>query len=156
VNDYADTDDLPPLPSELPMRYAPDLYHEDEDVAFDNGEIFFHGSVVGTRLDIHDLHANDRAMRGARSGIGRRAIAQVRPHFETIVARQVGDDISPVLEQPAFLFWRSMLVEGLIDGIAVGYSDEIVTRENLHEPIETCYGTFIPSDGLGVSAIPLR
>jgi hypothetical protein len=41
-----------------------------------------------------------------------------------------------------------MLVEGLVDGIAVGYSEHLVTRDNIHDEIETCYGTMVPSDGL--------
>lgn len=137
-------------PESLPLRYDPEQFSDDDDVAYDDGNVWFHGTVTEGLLDIHDLVALDKAMRRARTGIGRAAMQALRPHFEQIVARQVGDDECHIARHPAFLFWRKMLAEGLIDGIAVGYSEHLVTRGNIHDEIETCYGTLVPSDGLEV------
>lgn len=142
------------LPASLPMRYAPDLFDDDEDVAYDDGRVFFHGSVYGQHLEIHDLIATDKALRGGRSGIGRLAMKAVRPHFDRITACQVGDDTAPIIDQAAFLFWRRMLVDGLVDGISIGYGGSVITRDNMHEEIATCYGTFVPTDGMVELAIP--
>lgn len=148
--------DLRELPDSIPMRYAPDMFCDDEDVAYDDGNVFFHGSVFDDKLEIHDLIATTRALRGARSGIGRKAMETVRPHFDTIVACQVGDDESPIPEQPAFLFWRGMLVDGLVDAISVGYGDAVITRENIHDEIRTCYGSFVPSVGMEIASAEAR
>ncbi|NTF17659.1 hypothetical protein G6L37_04550 [Agrobacterium rubi] len=147
-NDIRDVSEIRELPAGLPMRYAPDLFTEEEDVAFDDGHVYFHGSVYDQRLEIHDLLTHDRDLRGARTGLGRKAMDAIRPHFQTIVACQVGEDTAPVPEQPAFLFWRRMLVDGLIDAISIGYGDCVITRDNVGEEIRSCYGTFNPSDGL--------
>lgn len=135
-------------PESLPLRYDPEQFCEDDDVAYDDGDVWFHGTVTDNMLEIHDLVALDRSKQRARTGIGRAALQLLRPHFEQIVARQVGDDECHIASHPAFLFWRQMLVEGLVDGIAVGYSECLVTRANIHDEIETCYGTMVPSDGL--------
>lgn len=136
------------LPATLPMRYAPDLFDDEEDVAYDDGDVFFHGSVYGRSLEIHDLIANARDLRGARTGVGRKALQTVRDHFDHILACQVGEDTAPILEQPAFKFWRRMLIDGLVDGISIGYANCVVTRENFHEEAHSIYGSFIPADGL--------
>lgn len=135
-------------PEYLPLGYDREQFFDDDDVAYDDGDVWFHGTVTGNMLEIHDLVAVDRCKRRARTGIGRFALQSLRPHFEQIVARQVGDDECHIASHPAFLFWRQMLVEGLVDGIAVGYSERLVTRDNIHDEIETCYGTMVPSDGL--------
>jgi hypothetical protein len=139
---------MPRWPESLPLRYAPEQFCDDDDVAYDDGNVWFHGTVTEGMLEIHDLVATDKSKQRARTGIGRAALQSLRPHFEEIVARQVGDDECHIARHPAFLFWRKMLVEGLIDGIAVGYAEDLITRENIHDEIATCYGTLVPSDGL--------
>ncbi len=139
---------MPHWPETLPLRYDPEQFSDDEDVAYDDGNVWFHGSVTEGLLEIHDLVALDRSMRGARTGIGRAAMQALRPHFDRIVALQVGDDECHIARHPAFLFWRKMLAEGLVDGFAVGHAEHLVTRDNIHDEIVTCYGTMVPSDGL--------
>lgn len=144
------------------LRYDPDASEDDEgDVLFDNGEVWFHGTVIGSTLHIHDLVAIDKNLQKARSGIGRRAMEQIRPLFDVISPRQVGTDLeskaTDLSEHTAFLFWRAMLVEGLVDLISIGYDKDQVTRENLWDEREAWFGRYIPGEGLAPgSTLPLQ
>lgn len=142
---------------DLPMTEDDDYCCDDGDVVFDNGECWFYGSVEGNRLVIHDFAAVDKKMIRGRSGIGRRACEAVRPYFSEIVASGVGEDpkhVGPYVEQPPFLFWRAMLVEGLIDMIIPTFHDRSIDRGNMDIEHRTPLGTFIPSEGLSLERKP--
>lgn len=143
----------------MPQRWKDSLPMTDEhaacvdegDVVFDNGECWFYGTVEGDRLVIHDLIAVDKSMIRGRTGVGRRACEAIRPFFAEIVASGVGEDpehAGPLPMQPPFLFWRAMLVEGLVDAIIPTFHDRGIDRGNLFDEHVTSLGTFVPADGL--------
>lgn len=140
-------------PENLPLRYDIEGTYgsDEEDVVFDNGEVFFFGSVYKGELHIHEFFALDKALQKARTGAGRRALEEVRPYFLSISPRQVATDLREnpgmtVLEHPAFLFWRAMLGEGLVDRISLGYDEHQVTRENISDRISGTLGDFVPGE----------
>jgi hypothetical protein len=139
------------------MTDEDDACCDEGDVVFDNGECWFYGSVEGGRLTIHDFTAIDETLVRARSGIGRRACEALRPYFNEIVANGVGEmpaDAGPYLEQPAFLFWRAMLVEGLVDSIIPTFHNGSIDRINISEEHRTPFGVFVPADGLMLESRP--
>lgn len=147
-------------PETLPLRYDVDCQYgeeDEDDVLFDNGEVWFHGTIIGNELHIHELVAKDRNKQKARTGVGRRAMEEIRPYFEIISPRQVATDLreqpdAEILDHQAFLFWRAMLVDGLVDVISVGYDQHQITRDNLMEQQVGSLGTFIPGEGLSAPA----
>lgn len=141
----------------LPMTEDDDACCDEGDVVFDNGECWFYGTVEGERLVIHDFAATDRTLAGGRTGIGRRACEMLRPYFAEIVASGVGDhpqDAGPYLTQRPFLFWRAMLLEGLVDSIIPTFHDRSIDIDNLFEEHHTPLGVFVPGDGIGPERIP--
>lgn len=143
--------------TDLPMTDEDDACCDEGDVVFDNGECWFYGTVEDDRLIIHDFTALDKELIRARSGVGRRACEALRPYFSEIVANGVGElpeEGGPFLEQPAFLFWRAMLVEGLVDAIIPTFHDRGIDRHNLREEHRTPLGVFVPADGLLPERLP--
>jgi hypothetical protein len=135
----------------LPMTDEDDACIDEGDVVFDNGECYFYGTVEGDRLVIHDFVATDKNLAGARTGVGRRACESLRPYFGEIVASGVGEDpnsVGPFIGQPPFLFWRAMLVEGLVDSIIPTFHDSSIDRGNLFAEHVTPLGIFVPGEGL--------
>lgn len=121
---------------ELPMVVSEDG-DDENDFDYIDDEVRFFGTVNDDRLVIHDLVALDRTKRGARSGIGRRLCERLRPYFSEIVASGVGEPFyesrMPIPEQKPFLFWKSMLDEGLIDEI-IPFEGAVVRRETTVPP----------------------
>lgn len=118
----------------LPMDIAP-KGDDENDFVYDDGQVWFFCTAIDGRLVIHDFAARDVGLRGARTGIGRQACARVRPHFSEIVAGGVGEylDGIPIEEQKPFLFWKTMLDEGLIDEIVPIYGDSVFRSEAPHK-----------------------
>jgi hypothetical protein len=118
----------------LPMEVYEDG-DDENDFAYDDGVVWFFGTVNDDRLVIHDLTVKDRGLRQARTGLGRLTCQKLRPHFNEIIASGVGEFIPdvPIEEQKPYLFWKAMLDEELIDGIIPMYGD-IVRRPEAASP----------------------
>jgi hypothetical protein len=112
--------------TDLPMVTDPS-FDDENDVAFDDGEVYFFATVVRKRLVIHEFVAKEPGLQGARTGLGRKTCETIRPYFREIVASGVGDEIpgAPLEEQAAYLFWKAMLDEGLVDEVIPTYGPSI-------------------------------
>jgi hypothetical protein len=149
--------DMPDMTA-LPM----DWEIGDEHFRFDNGELWAVITVLDGAATIHEFYAHDEAMAGGRSGIGRRALELLRPHFAHVMAGGVGepDTVDPetgrrsYAVQPSFLFWRGMLREGLVDEIDLMICGTRITRDMLAEEIVTLGGVTI--DPADVDLVPVR
>jgi hypothetical protein len=141
--------EMPDL-TELPMDYQ----HGDEHFRFDNGELWAVISVCDGAATIHEFYAHDQSLADARTGIGRRALELLRPHFTHVMAGGVGDPnvVDPetgeksYAVQPSFLFWRGMLRDGLVDEIDLMICGTSVTREMLGETFVTLTGVTVEPD----------
>lgn len=78
-------------------------------------------TIEGSTLRLHDVGVNDEVLAGARSGLGRKAMTELRESFPCIICdgaihpfRDYSNDDKPLL------FWQAMLAEGLIDIMVLG------------------------------------
>lgn len=130
----------------MPVEFNEDAEPEDNDWIYDDGDVYaeFTACMDG-RAAIHVLEATDSDNHGARKGIGRKAIKAFREHFPYIIASGVGDGHTEgLLDNPAFLFWKKMLEEDLIDGIDLVGDNETLTRENIDAKIEEIEANILP------------
>ncbi len=130
---YLDQEHKDHFSRHMPVEFNEDAEPEDNDWLYNDGDVYaeFTACMDG-RAAIHVLEATDSDNHGARKGIGRKAIKAFREHFPHIIASGVGDGhIEGLLDNPAFLFWKKMLEEDLIDGIDLVGDKETLTRENI-------------------------
>lgn len=114
----------------------------EDDFWLDDG--LLHGVVTinSDVLVLHDLTAIDEAAQGARSGVGRRSMAGLRPLFRKIDASGVLHPLGGGNERDvkSMLFWVAMLREGLIDTMTLMNCGVEITADMLDGPIETSFG----------------
>jgi len=134
--------------TKLPLTQDHPDVTEPEDWWYDDGDVCILMTVRDDVAILHDVVAKNPSEVAARTGIGRKAMARLRDHFREIVASGVGDPYagSNYDQQPAFLFWRQMLREGLIDRISFIICGTEMTREELVRPVETMFCTVNPAN----------
>lgn len=114
----------------------------EDDWYFDNGSVHAIVTIEGSTLRLHDVGVNDEVLAGARSGLGRKAMTELRELFPCIICdgaihpfRDYSNDDKPLL------FWQAMLAEGLIDIMVLANCATEIRREHLNSEIETSFGT---------------
>jgi hypothetical protein len=138
--------------AKLPITQDHPDVTEPNDWFFDDGHVAILMTIEGDVAVLHDVFAIDPEQREGRSGVGRRALGLLREGFREIVASGVGDPYGDDTEdsrpdyavQPAFLFWRQMLREGLIDRIDFMICRTQMTRDDLTRQVRTGFCTIDP------------
>lgn len=117
----------------------------EDDFWLDDGLLVGVVTIEGSTLTLHDVSARERAMQGARSGVGRRSLQGLRRDFPHIYASGVlhplFDRVPDERNVASMMFWVAMLREGLIDRMCLMNDGVDIDRTMLAGPIEASFGT---------------